>query len=178
MLSPARRLLPDILQEIFVRCLPTGGYSAMSRMDAPLVLGRVCREWRDIAYSTPSLWSAIHIAIPKDSSYVLMHTCSHATRMRAIQDWLSRSGICPLYISISTPCSPSPRGRARESTIGRYLDAVLTFLPRCKSFHFSSRYSSWDFLIPKLPVFEIHGLKYLHLDVGAASWENEKLTSS
>ncbi|KAF9447525.1 hypothetical protein P691DRAFT_649108, partial [Macrolepiota fuliginosa MF-IS2] len=61
LISPARRLLPEILQEIFFHCLPTAHNTTMSAKEPPLVLGRVCSRWRQIAYSTPRLWSSIHI---------------------------------------------------------------------------------------------------------------------
>lgn len=103
MFSPARRLLPEVLQEIFIHCLPTDRNPAMSATEAPLLLGRVCRQWRDVAYSTPTLWSGIHISIPFNSPFVRMHTCSHAVRAKAVNAWLLRSGVCPLSISLSAP---------------------------------------------------------------------------
>ncbi|KAF9445966.1 hypothetical protein P691DRAFT_674584, partial [Macrolepiota fuliginosa MF-IS2] len=60
LLSPARRLLPEILQEIFYHCLPTAHNAVMSPDEPPLVLGRVCGQWRQVAYSTPKLWASIH----------------------------------------------------------------------------------------------------------------------
>ncbi|XP_006455720.1 hypothetical protein AGABI2DRAFT_210234, partial [Agaricus bisporus var. bisporus H97] len=64
LLSPIRQLLPEILQEIFWQCLPVAHNSVLSAKEAPLVLGRVCSQWRRIAYSTPKLWCSLHIAIP------------------------------------------------------------------------------------------------------------------
>lgn len=61
LLSPARRLLPEILQDIFYHCLPTSHNAVMSIDEALLVLGRVCNRWQQVAYSTPRLWTSIHI---------------------------------------------------------------------------------------------------------------------
>ncbi|EKM75406.1 hypothetical protein AGABI1DRAFT_16326, partial [Agaricus bisporus var. burnettii JB137-S8] len=63
-LSPIRRLVPEILQEIFWLCLPVAHNSVLSAKEAPLLLGRVCSQWRRIAYSTPKLWCSLHINAP------------------------------------------------------------------------------------------------------------------
>ncbi|KAJ7762607.1 hypothetical protein B0H16DRAFT_1263925, partial [Mycena metata] len=52
---PVLTLPVEITTEIFVRCLPR--YSAYpSGNVAPMLLGRICRQWRNIACSTPRLW--------------------------------------------------------------------------------------------------------------------------
>ncbi|KAF8871502.1 hypothetical protein BD779DRAFT_460193 [Infundibulicybe gibba] len=60
--SPARcavsNLLPEILKEIFLHCLP-GKWGSFSSHDAPLLLIKVCRSWRKAALSTPLLWSGL-----------------------------------------------------------------------------------------------------------------------
>ncbi|KAF8157425.1 hypothetical protein K438DRAFT_1462216, partial [Mycena galopus ATCC 62051] len=56
LLSPARRLPEDILQHIFLTCLPTHRNAVMSANEAPLLLGHICSGWRSIALSTPMLW--------------------------------------------------------------------------------------------------------------------------
>jgi hypothetical protein len=44
-LSPVRQLLPDILQEVFYHCLPTGRNPTLSATEAPMLLTRVCSSW-------------------------------------------------------------------------------------------------------------------------------------
>ncbi|KAF8199990.1 hypothetical protein K438DRAFT_1516203, partial [Mycena galopus ATCC 62051] len=56
LLSPLRRLPLDIIEEIFVACLPAHRNCVMSAQDAPVILGRVCSSWRSISLSTPRLW--------------------------------------------------------------------------------------------------------------------------
>ncbi|KAJ6544214.1 hypothetical protein B0H19DRAFT_898859, partial [Mycena capillaripes] len=56
LISPARRLPLDIIQEIFIACLPTHRNCAMSASEAPVLLGRICSSWRAISLSTPRLW--------------------------------------------------------------------------------------------------------------------------
>ncbi|KAJ6557851.1 hypothetical protein B0H19DRAFT_906207, partial [Mycena capillaripes] len=56
LISPVRRLPLDIIQEIFIACLPTHRYCVMSASEAPILLGRICSAWRAISFSTPQLW--------------------------------------------------------------------------------------------------------------------------
>ncbi|KAJ7194315.1 hypothetical protein GGX14DRAFT_378075, partial [Mycena pura] len=51
-------LLSEILAHIFVYCLPHGRIRPSPRT-APLVLGQICRRWRDVALSTGRLWSSL-----------------------------------------------------------------------------------------------------------------------
>ncbi|TEB20064.1 hypothetical protein FA13DRAFT_1645545, partial [Coprinellus micaceus] len=52
-----RRLPTEILEAIFLQARsPTPGYASFRVCDAPLVLLRVCRMWREIALNTPELW--------------------------------------------------------------------------------------------------------------------------
>src|SRR6266567_1824349 len=64
LISPARRLPVDILQEIFIHTLPTTHNALMDPFECPTLLTRVCSGWRSIALSNPHLWSTIHIPIP------------------------------------------------------------------------------------------------------------------
>ncbi|TDL18990.1 hypothetical protein BD410DRAFT_683604, partial [Rickenella mellea] len=73
LLTPARGLIPELVREIFthsVNYIPPGEvqeniylyrFAKPSVNEAPLVLGRICRCWRQIALSTQSLWSTISI---------------------------------------------------------------------------------------------------------------------
>ncbi|KAF8968698.1 hypothetical protein BDZ97DRAFT_1654581, partial [Flammula alnicola] len=60
LISPARRLPREILEEIFICCLPSDHNAVMSVLEAPMNLGRICSLWRSIAYTTPRLWSSLH----------------------------------------------------------------------------------------------------------------------
>src|SRR5437016_3740115 len=58
-----RQLPPDVMSTIFEFCLPdfTDHQVTSSSKDdiyIPLSLGAICSHWRDIAWSTPSLWSS------------------------------------------------------------------------------------------------------------------------
>ena len=115
-LSPARRLLPDILREIFYHCLPEDRNPTLSAKEAPMLLTRICSIWRAIALSSPQIWARIHIGLPGNPSLsfgVLPHAAITKRyldfskvmelRCQVVKDWLTRSGTCPLSISISHP---------------------------------------------------------------------------
>ncbi|KAJ7035197.1 hypothetical protein C8F04DRAFT_955342 [Mycena alexandri] len=55
LLSPARRLPRDVIQEIFMACLPMRRNCVMSATEAPVLLGRICRAWRDLSLDTAAL---------------------------------------------------------------------------------------------------------------------------
>ncbi|TDL19023.1 hypothetical protein BD410DRAFT_686998, partial [Rickenella mellea] len=76
LLAPARRLLPELVGEIFTHTFPdmhtvwTDHWRRAIRLqcfprpcveDMPLKLGRICRQWRHIALTTPTLWSKFRI---------------------------------------------------------------------------------------------------------------------
>ncbi|KAJ7149772.1 hypothetical protein C8R43DRAFT_856842, partial [Mycena crocata] len=60
LVSPARRLPRDIVEQIFIACLPANHNAVMSAREAPLLLETVCRGWRGISRSTPALWTSLH----------------------------------------------------------------------------------------------------------------------
>ena len=68
LLSPIRKLPVDILQTIFLQCLPSSHNALLSYRHAPLLLTHVCRQWRDLALGAPGLWASIHIPIPTPPS--------------------------------------------------------------------------------------------------------------
>ncbi|THU75692.1 hypothetical protein K435DRAFT_558316, partial [Dendrothele bispora CBS 962.96] len=61
LLAPIRKLPPEVLGHIF--CLIcTENSAATTEIDCPAVhLSHVCAGWRDLARTTPSLWSCISI---------------------------------------------------------------------------------------------------------------------
>ena len=120
-LSPIRRISPDILERIFQFCLPTNHNSVMSISEAPLLLIRVCRLWRSTALSSPALWAKLHIAIPHplhDEQYFSYPSATSRSeaeqeadkrrfvkvveaRRQLMKLWLSRSRTHPLSLSIT-----------------------------------------------------------------------------
>ncbi|KAF7357903.1 hypothetical protein MVEN_00836600 [Mycena venus] len=120
LMSPIRRLPLDILEHIFVACLPTHRNCVMSAKEAPVILGRICSSWRNISLRTPRLWCRLHIVEPPPpessnsltaSSRRLLQLEAKVTqrlqRLEVANTWLRRSGQCPLSISLES--NPDPR---------------------------------------------------------------------
>ena len=140
LLSPIHHLPIDILQEIFAACLPTTHNPVVSRHEAPLLLTRVCKNWRNIMLSTPHFWSAIHIPIPSFpvdptsppfplgglSNYLTALLALIRERMAAIHEWLERSKGSPLTISVFDA------GHCPNEVCDLVLDTIIHFSPRWK----------------------------------------------
>ncbi|KAJ6483991.1 hypothetical protein C8R45DRAFT_1075295 [Mycena sanguinolenta] len=92
LISPIRRLPQDMIQEIFLACIPTRRNAVISAREAPLLLGHICSGWRSIALSTPMLWSSLHINL----TFVL----SSDDRVSAVAEWFKRASTCPLSLSV------------------------------------------------------------------------------
>ncbi|KJA23844.1 hypothetical protein HYPSUDRAFT_39369 [Hypholoma sublateritium FD-334 SS-4] len=144
LIAPIRRIPIDILQEIFLHCLPTKHNAVISSTECPILLTRICSGWRHIALNTPMLWSSIHVPVPICSihdrhspspsslpapirrSPELEVAMSIAKRQAtAIREWLGRSGECVLAISIYDEDYRTP-----EEIYTVILDALVSFRQR------------------------------------------------
>ncbi|KAJ7024269.1 hypothetical protein C8F04DRAFT_1270458 [Mycena alexandri] len=93
---PLPSLPAEILGEIFIDCLEEEMVSPDTQ-SAPLLLCNVCRRWRDVALSTPSLWSSLAIHFP-----------SHRRRRNLYRNWLSRAQNTPLSLCLDDSYIHSP----------------------------------------------------------------------
>ncbi|KAK7438027.1 hypothetical protein VKT23_018195 [Stygiomarasmius scandens] len=131
LLSPSLRIPSEILSEIFVRCLPEDCNPVCSVSQAPLLLGLICRSWREVCLSTPRLWTSVHVVLP---------TCGEITRMcrkvdekrLGVEAWLDRSGSLPLSFSIYGSCQFSISSRhtridleQNAKTLSQHVDQLL-----------------------------------------------------
>ncbi|KAJ7034258.1 hypothetical protein C8F04DRAFT_1102085 [Mycena alexandri] len=96
--SPIRRIPHDVLLEIFFSCLPLTNNALIDASEAPLLLGLICRHWRNVAYTTPRIWSSIHI--PSLNYHDLPPKIMLALD-KVVEAWLERSGVCPLSVSFT-----------------------------------------------------------------------------
>ncbi|TDL21659.1 hypothetical protein BD410DRAFT_286560 [Rickenella mellea] len=85
----------ELLPEIFLWCNPISTFPRPSRHRAPILLGRVCRVWRSVSFKTPQLWADITIGELKWSTGP-----SVPWNSRLFDEWLRRSGNCPLSFTI------------------------------------------------------------------------------
>ncbi|KAF7367744.1 hypothetical protein MSAN_00838300 [Mycena sanguinolenta] len=99
LISPMRHIPDDVLRAIFFACLPTAHNALIDIAEAPLLLGRICRRWRVVAYSTPMLWTSIHIA-PLRSCGERGMADFLPQLQPVIEQWLERGAPCPLTVSL------------------------------------------------------------------------------
>ncbi|KAJ3541195.1 hypothetical protein NMY22_g3979 [Coprinellus aureogranulatus] len=94
---PIRRIPQEILQLIFLECLPTDHFPTMDVTAAPIVLTRVCQSWRALALDTRHLWSSIHIVTNPIPNFDGNETSKRVDR---VVGWLSLANDTPLSISL------------------------------------------------------------------------------
>ncbi|EDR04088.1 uncharacterized protein LACBIDRAFT_306340 [Laccaria bicolor S238N-H82] len=92
-LSPIDQLPAEIKTEIFYNALGSlvntewrGIYSEWEGM-YPFFLGKICRSWRDFVWSTPILWSTLHLCLSEDR---------YEAQIDLLHDWLSRISNHPI----------------------------------------------------------------------------------
>ncbi|KZP04485.1 hypothetical protein FIBSPDRAFT_767383, partial [Athelia psychrophila] len=97
LICPVSRLPAEVLSQIFQQCVIVPWMDPDIRRDGdycgdnktPMAIASVSRPWRDVALSTPRLWSAISLVLrPKDAKQ----------HIALASMWFSRSGDSPLSI--------------------------------------------------------------------------------
>ena len=99
--------------------------SVSSINDAPMLLTRVCRGWRDIVLQMPLLWSKLSIRIPKN----------HPSRWKGpelAQMWIDRAGKHLLSICVHCPEYSTPPAQL----VKRLLSDLITHCNRWKEIRF------------------------------------------
>ncbi|KAH7931309.1 hypothetical protein BV22DRAFT_10063 [Leucogyrophana mollusca] len=105
LVDPVTSLLPsELVEKIFHLCVPThkhlhlaevitgcrNGSGHNTTTEAPVLLCRVSKDWKDLVYSCPALWANI---------------CAHSHpafgNLDAMNAWLVRSGSFPLTVCLS-----------------------------------------------------------------------------
>ncbi|KAF8878837.1 hypothetical protein BD779DRAFT_1553422 [Infundibulicybe gibba] len=96
---------PEILGEIFLHCLPLGEWGSFSAQDAPWLLTKVCHSWREIALSTPPLWSRLPMLKPPENP-ALKRTWWGHSRSRRFEFYLKNSMGAALSLGFALPLNP------------------------------------------------------------------------
>ncbi|KAJ7782565.1 hypothetical protein DFH07DRAFT_791142, partial [Mycena maculata] len=147
LITPIRRLPLDIIQEIFVACLPTRRNCVMSAREAPVLLGRICSSWRALSLSIPRLWARLHVVVPtRDFNTLSTFDAKYAQRLETTKTWLSRAGTCPLSLSLKAGHDyvggPSPPLHIS----GLFIQALISLSSRWHDINFSIPASATEFL--------------------------------
>lgn len=156
-LSPIRRVPPEIVREIFLHVvdleLENPSYGSLK---APLLLGHISSVWRQISLEFPKLWTHVLISF-NNKNYKRM--------MIRAKAWLDRAKALPLSLTVC------PEAETTVAHLSRMMDVLHPYLPRCKRLYIDLVY----FFIPALstihctlPLLEHLELKltYLGLDYG------------
>ncbi|KAJ3507549.1 hypothetical protein NLJ89_g6239 [Agrocybe chaxingu] len=126
---PFVRLPTEIMQEIFLRCLPPGppanaeriyhlpDLQGFTKKDAPLLLCQVCRLWRQAALSIPNLWMSLDVYVS---------TGQARPALPLVELWLARSGGLPLSLSLFQQNDSN----ANRVAAGEILDLYKSYIHR------------------------------------------------
>lgn len=121
--SPIRKLAPELLVEVLKHCVPRlfdFSLPGLGRCTLLQAVG-VCRHWRDIMLSTPTLWAAAPL------SFSLSKALQHRDgRYKMAKLWLERTGASPLSMVINGPI-------ARGIDIGPVFNMFSTSAARWQS---------------------------------------------
>ncbi|KAJ7156544.1 hypothetical protein C8R43DRAFT_1106117 [Mycena crocata] len=94
---PVLTLPNEITSEIFLHFLPPyPECPPSSGLLSPTLLTHICRKWREIALSTPTLWRAIWLDSDIQPDF--------GSRKQILESWLVRSCSCPISIKVFDSC--------------------------------------------------------------------------
>ncbi|KAJ7669980.1 hypothetical protein DFH06DRAFT_1083615 [Mycena polygramma] len=120
-LSPIRRVPPEIVGEIFSWTLPrTTRVAGHPPSRAPWYLGQISGIWREIAVGLPSLWSSITVFHADGSP------CEDFSPLPMVQVQLMRSANAPLHVDFEWMVD--------EEHASSSIEALLTHSNRWRSF--------------------------------------------
>jgi hypothetical protein len=116
---PVLTLPNEIVAEVFTHFLPVyprrpPPFGLLS----PTTLGQICQKWREIAFSTPSLWRAIALYLGQTERF--------ESQLNLLETWMERSGSCPLSIAIAT-------FSISHNELDRFTQAII---PQCERWEY------------------------------------------
>ncbi|TEB37991.1 hypothetical protein FA13DRAFT_1725615 [Coprinellus micaceus] len=155
-----RRLPAEIMGNIFFHArAPSDCYASFRTGDAPLVLLRVCRLWRDIALNTPTLWASMDITIPStvegpDSRPGQEGNRKEESFENEVGRWLERSADLPLTIRIRRgyPMSMVPALSAGMGALHKTILRLAEHSHRWENLDFEGTPEMLEVLQKDLPV--------------------------
>ncbi|KAF7314671.1 Hexose carrier protein [Mycena kentingensis (nom. inval.)] len=171
LLAPIRRIPQHALEEIFLACLPTAHNPVTDPSEAPLLLGRVCRYWRELSHSTPTLWNRIHVSA-LETPRSLMHggwvtsppptpasAADYTAFSALLSSWILRSAAAPFNLSYiqlrGVPSLRASNGRVDNpegpTTYHSLLPMVQKTTPRLQSLDIRANIRDWAVLLGMNP---------------------------
>jgi len=114
---PCHLLPPELLGEVFVRCLPQTNYVTPSSNGCPLILTKICRQWRAVALSTPRLWASLSVSLSK---------VTEVSGGDVYKCWLEKARSVPLSIRVVHDIDVSDRNAEPLSNAVQWLRPFLS----------------------------------------------------
>lgn len=87
-----KHLPVEVLSEIFLLVVKSYLFAGRKGFPPSMQLARICRAWRQIAFSTPLLWTFIRVVLPTKRLNVYEEL--------VLREWIARSAGCPLHLEI------------------------------------------------------------------------------
>jgi hypothetical protein len=159
LISCIRRLPPEILAEIFMRCLPHQLCIKPKSGTAPLILTRICSRWRTVVLNTPRLWRSLDLGCPGRPKML-------QENVAFLQNWLSRARGCPLSLVVDA-CYWGRDNAHKE--LAELLQPYTSQLARL-SFRFNEA-TVLELLLKDVPMLE-----HLTLRGEIRSWNRRKIS--
>jgi hypothetical protein len=120
--SAFSRFPPEVLCRIFVYCLTETDHPEMSPELAPMLLTRICRQWREIVMNTHSLWCRLSV------EHFDMAEDWHSVTFR-YDLWLKRSQRRPLSLALQSYDSVT------QSLLQPYKNQITSIVLRITAAH-------------------------------------------
>ncbi|KZP23425.1 hypothetical protein FIBSPDRAFT_705777, partial [Athelia psychrophila] len=156
LLASERRLPLEILARIFLHCFHGQKYHHMS-VSVRAFLCAVCRTWRDIAISTPLLWTSFSLVVrPGDTRDIVDMSAT----------WLPRAGKLPMYVEVRNMGATIPRALVDVLSLhsANWQDVDLALWPiELMKLGDASSDSAWQ--LPMLRTLDLHALVSTEQDV-------------
>ena len=146
-LSPLRKLAVELIAQIFELCLPIRALrdSAFRANEAPLLVAQINRDWRQVALSTPRLWTRMSICLPLGRLPSPVWTTAIAQASFASLLWLSRAGNQNLHVAVQYVRSDENNESDQSSRL--WLPAATELVTRLLRRH-GSHIEALSFFLP------------------------------
>lgn len=129
--APIGRLPIEILSEIFRWTFRVSGQDSPSYpgpTTVPLLLGKICSHWRNIAWGLSEIWATFHCHLSRYKTLV---------QKTIMEEWISRSGIRLLSIHISYD------NPVWDDAVDGQTHIIEALIPHCR------RWESIDLTLPE-----------------------------
>lgn len=122
-ISGVRRLPPEIVAEIFLRCCPESPILPLRPTDSHMVVTQICSGWRKVAIGFPELWHKLSLVGRADEQ---------ATQSKALacaKGWIGRAGPLPLEVHIANFTGPTLIDDIIRPHANRFREIAISDLP-------------------------------------------------